>query len=65
MVNEANPENSLRFLTHWSTPLDSALACSGGPHRRTSACPTSVKDHTLERADERDSELKVRPQTVA
>jgi len=46
----ANPEHSLRFTTHWSSPPVSALARSGGP-RKVSQSPVSRNSNIQRRMD--------------
>ena len=46
----ANPDHSLRFNTHWSAPLVSALARSGGP-RKMSKSPVSRNSNIERRMD--------------
>jgi len=46
----ANPEHSLRFNTHLSAPLVSALARSGGP-RKMSQSPVSRNSNIERRLD--------------
>jgi len=47
----ANPEHSLRFNTHWSAPLVSALARSGGPGRKMSQSQISRNSNIERRMD--------------